>query len=40
MNISWKEYDKIVSKGYAYIIKIIENLEKQSKEKYISRFDI
>lgn len=37
---SEEEYDKIVSKGYAYIIKIIENLEKQSKGKYISRFDI
>lgn len=37
---SEEKYNEIVSKGYAYIIKVIENLEKQNNEQYISRFDI
>ena len=39
-NYSKEKYEEILNKGYAYIIKILENLEKQNNVKYISRYDI
>lgn len=39
-NYSEEKYKYILSKGYAYIIKILEQLEKKKKKKYISKFDV
>lgn len=39
-NYSKEKYEDILKKGYAYIIKVLENLEKQNNTKYISRYDI
>lgn len=39
-NYSKEKYEDILDKGYAYIIKVLENLEKQNNVKYISRYDI
>ena len=39
-NYSSEEYEKILNKGDKYIIKVLENLEKTKREKYLSAFDI
>lgn len=39
-NYSEEKYNYILSKGYAYIIKILEYLEIKKKKQYLSRFDI
>lgn len=39
-NYSKDKYEEILNKGYAYIIKILEQLEQQNNQKYISRFDV
>ena len=35
-----EEYEKILNKGFAYIIKILENLEKITQKKFLSKYDI
>lgn len=39
-DMSEEEYKKVLDKGDAYIFKILEELEEQKKEKYLSAFDI
>ena len=39
-NYSSEKYESILNRGYAYIIKVLEELEKKQKVKYISRFDV
>lgn len=39
-NYSKEKYEYILSKGYAYVIKILEQLEIKKNEKYISKFDV
>lgn len=38
--VSEEEYEEIINKGYAYIIKVLENLEKVTHKKLLSKFDI
>lgn len=37
---SKEKYEDILNKGYAYMIKVLEELERQNNVKYISRYDI
>ncbi len=37
---SEEKFNEILNKGYAYIIKVIEDLERQNNEQYISRYDV
>ena len=39
-NYPEEKYEYILSKGYAYVIKILEQLEIKKNEKYISKFDV
>lgn len=39
-NYPEEKYNYILSKGYAYIIKILEQLELKKHKKYISKFDV
>lgn len=39
-NYPEEKYNYILSKGYAYIIKILEQLEIKKHKKYISKFDV
>ena len=39
-NYPERKAEEIIERGYAYIINVLENLEKQNKDKYISNFDV